>query len=124
MTPAYREGRSTSDLAVSISTRVSFTSTVSPTVTCHLTISASVSPSPTSGKVNWWASAIVVLQRFGRRCSVLIRGLDRIEYTVEIGQVVLLGARRGIRDVPAADALHGSFELGEALLGDRRHDFG
>ena len=52
--PVHGDGRSTSDFAVSISTIVWFTSTVSPTATCHSTISASVSPSPTSGSGNLW----------------------------------------------------------------------
>ena len=48
-TPVYGLGRSTIDLAVSISTIVWFTTTASPTATCQATISASVSPSPASG---------------------------------------------------------------------------
>ena len=48
-TPAYGEGSSTSDLAVSISTTTSLIWTVSPTLTFQDTISASVRPSPTSG---------------------------------------------------------------------------
>ena len=48
-TPAYGEGSSTSDLAVSISTTMSLISTVSPSLTRQATISASVRPSPTSG---------------------------------------------------------------------------
>ena len=48
-TPANGEGSSTSDLAVSISTTMSLIWTVSPSLTRQATISASVSPSPTSG---------------------------------------------------------------------------
>ncbi len=47
--PAYGDGSSTSDFAVSISTTMSLISTVSPTFTFQDTISASVRPSPTSG---------------------------------------------------------------------------
>ncbi len=53
-TPDQGLGRSTSDLAVSISTIVWLTVTVSPTATCHATISASVRPSPASGSGNCW----------------------------------------------------------------------
>ena len=50
--PAYGDGSSTSDLAVSISTTMSLTDDLSPTLTFHVTISASVRPSPTSGSLN------------------------------------------------------------------------
>ena len=50
--PANGDGSSTRDLAVSISTMMSLISTVSPTLTFHETISASVRPSPTSGSLN------------------------------------------------------------------------
>ena len=49
--PANGDGSSTSDFAVSISTRTWLMTTVSPALTFHETISASVSPSPTSGSV-------------------------------------------------------------------------
>ena len=47
--PAYGDGSSTRDLAVSISTTMSLTAMTSPTLTFQATISASVRPSPTSG---------------------------------------------------------------------------
>ena len=50
--PAYGDGSSTSDLAVSISTTMSLTLMTSPTLTFQVTISASVRPSPTSGSLN------------------------------------------------------------------------
>ena len=50
--PAYGEGSSTRDFAVSISTMMSLISTVSPSLTFQETISASVRPSPTSGSLN------------------------------------------------------------------------
>ena len=58
-TPAYGLGSSTTALAVSISTMIWFTVTVSPGFTRQLTMSASVSPSPTSGRRN------------SRRCVVI-----------------------------------------------------
>ena len=51
-TPAYGLGSSTTALAVSMSTMIWFTVTVSPGFTRQLTMSASVSPSPTSGRRN------------------------------------------------------------------------
>ena len=49
--PAYGDGSSTSDLAVSISTTMSLMAMTSPTLTFQVTISASVRPSPTSGSL-------------------------------------------------------------------------
>src|SRR4051794_9894526 len=49
--PAYGDGSSTRDLAVSISTTMSLIFTTSPTLTFQVTISASVRPSPTSGSL-------------------------------------------------------------------------
>ena len=48
--PAYGDGSSTIDLAVSISQTMSLIAMVSPTLTFQVTISASVRPSPTSGR--------------------------------------------------------------------------
>src|SRR5882757_7860244 len=48
-TPAYGEGSSTAALAVSTSTMIWLTTTVSPGLTDQVMMSASVSPSPTSG---------------------------------------------------------------------------
>ena len=50
--PPNGQGSSTSDFAVSISTTMSLTLTASPGLTFQETISASVSPSPTSGSLN------------------------------------------------------------------------
>jgi hypothetical protein len=50
--PEYGDGSSTRDFAVSISTITWLTLTASPGPTFHDTISASVRPSPTSGRVN------------------------------------------------------------------------
>jgi len=50
--PAKGDGSSTSDFAVSISTSTWFTMISSPGLTFQATISASVRPSPTSGRVN------------------------------------------------------------------------
>ncbi|GAP59328.1 hypothetical protein AHiyo1_26100 [Arthrobacter sp. Hiyo1] len=51
--PAYGDGNSTRDLAVSISQMTSLMATVSPGLTFQETISASVRPSPTSGRLNF-----------------------------------------------------------------------
>ncbi len=48
--PANGDGNSTAAFAVSISTRIWFTPTWSPGATRHPRISASVRPSPTSGR--------------------------------------------------------------------------
>ena len=58
--PENGQGSSTIDFAVSISQITWFTVTVSPGATFQETISASVRPSPTSGKLNI-ASDIVAL---------------------------------------------------------------
>ena len=50
MVPAWGLGSSTRDFAVSISTRIWFTVTASPGATFHETMSASVRPSPGSGR--------------------------------------------------------------------------
>ena len=63
--PAYGEGSSTSDLAVSISTTTSLMPTVSPTATFQVTISASVSPSPTSGSLYSCTATTVLLAVVG-----------------------------------------------------------
>src|SRR5215831_8009794 len=55
-TPAYGLGSSTTAFAVSISTMIWLMATVSPGSTSHLTMSASVRPSPTSGSLNCFSS--------------------------------------------------------------------
>ena len=55
-TPSYGDGSSTTALAVSISTMIWLIVTLSPGWTCHLTMSASVRPSPTSGSLNCLSS--------------------------------------------------------------------
>ena len=55
-TPSYGEGSSTTALAVSISTMIWLIVTLSPGCTCHLMMSASVRPSPTSGSRNCLSS--------------------------------------------------------------------
>ena len=57
-TPSYGDGSSTTALAVSISTMTWLTLTGSPGLTCQATMSASVSPSPTSGSLNCFTSDI------------------------------------------------------------------
>ncbi|MCB5292573.1 hypothetical protein BJQ90_02009 [Arthrobacter sp. SO3] len=65
--PANGEGSSTRDFAVSISHRTSLMATVSPGLTFQATISASVSPSPTSGRLNLWR---VMLSLLGEGASM------------------------------------------------------
>src|SRR4051794_33079223 len=59
--PAYGEGSSTAAFAVSTSQSGWLTVTVSPTATSHCRISPSVSPSPTSGSLNWRSVALDVM---------------------------------------------------------------
>src|SRR5687768_17719199 len=84
-TPANGLGSSTSDFAVSISTMISLILMVSPGLTFHDTISASVSPSPTSGSLNCLTSAMLD--------ELLLVGegpVDGVEDAVEVGEEVLL----------------------------------
>src|SRR5690606_28429821 len=114
-TPSKGEGSSTSDFAVSISTRVWFTVTVSPGATFHETISASVRPSPASGSRNSELLTIVLT-------SIGHRPVDRFEHAVGVGQVggLQLGRREGC--VESGDAQHRGFERVEGALSDRRGD--
>src|SRR3954454_5230806 len=128
--PAYGDGSSTNDFAVSISTRIWLMTTVSPSLTFQVTISASVRPSPTSGSLN---SAISVLlssppvgpsSRQARSTapawSVVERAVDGVQHSVEVGQEVLLDPRRRVRRVEPSDAEHRRLQGVEALLGDPR----
>src|SRR5437016_5406252 len=76
-TPAYGEGSSTTDLAVSTSTSGALISTLSPTFMCQATISASVRPSPTSGSVNCCGSPTGTRIRVG--------GVDGVEDPIDVG---------------------------------------
>src|SRR6478752_3382942 len=115
--PAHGMGSSTSDLAVSISSTMSLTLTVSPGETFHSTISASTRPSPGSGRLN-------VLIAMCRSPSQYARAVDAVEDPVEVGEELLLHPARRIRDVGAVDADDRRLELVEALLGDLRGDLG
>ena len=68
--PANGHGSSTIDFAVSISQITWFTVTWSPAATFQETISASVSPSPTSGKLN--TASVIFLPFLSRRASDLL----------------------------------------------------
>ena len=85
--PAYGDGSSTSDLAVSISTTMSLTLMTSPTFTFQVTISASVRPSPTSGSLYSFTS-------ISWCASVGERAVDGVEHPVEVGEPLLLDAAR------------------------------
>src|ERR1039458_4819708 len=109
-----------------MSTMIWFTVTVSPGFTRQVTMSASVSPSPTSGSRN------------SRRCvapdwvvtdSVITNPLSDIEgavhgvqHPVQVGQVVVLQPRRRVRGGEAAYPQDRRFQLVEALLGDPGRD--
>ncbi len=54
-TPATGDGSSTVALSVMTSTNTWSSATVSPTLTCHSTISASAMPSPTSGSLTMYS---------------------------------------------------------------------
>src|SRR5688500_14999432 len=99
-TPANGLGSSTIDFAVSMSTRMSLTWTVSPTATRQVTISASVRPSPTSGSL--YSLMQVPLERAG--------GVDGIEDTVDARQEVILDPAGRVRHVVPGDALHGCLQ--------------
>src|SRR5690348_11750607 len=109
-------GSSTAALAVSTSHTTWPSVTVSPGWTYHLRISASVSPSPTSGILNSRTDASVIVVT--TLSSVGQRAVDGVEHAVQVRQVLLLQARRRVRSVVAADPEHGGFEVVEAALGD------
>src|SRR4051794_36627482 len=114
--PANGDGSSTSDLAVSISTRTWFTVTVSPGLTFHWTISASVRPSPTSGSGN--SDCVTV-------CSSVGQGpVDGLQDAVGIREVDALELGGRERGVEAADPQHRRLERVEGALGDRGGDLG
>jgi hypothetical protein len=94
-TPANGDGSSTSDFAVSISTIVSLIRTVSPGRTRQVTISASVRPSPASGRRN--------RSIFGTAASSVGQDtVDGVEHAVEVGQVLLLEPAGRVGDVEPA----------------------
>src|SRR4051794_34421830 len=115
-TPAYGDGISTAAFAVSTSTMGWLSFTSSPGWTNHLRISPSVRPSPRSGSLKSRNDGMPVL--------VGERAVDGVENAVEIGEVVLLDPRGGVRRREAADPQHRSLELVEALLRDPRRDLG
>src|SRR5262249_31654510 len=114
-TPSKGQGSSTMALAVSISTMVWLTSTVSPGCTCHLTISASVSPAPPSGGLTCFRSGIG---------SPAEGSVDGIQDAIEVGQIVVLQPGGRIGGGEPADPQHRSLQGVEALLGDPGGQFG
>src|SRR5690606_2197913 len=112
--PSRGDGSSTAAFAVSISQMTWLTATVSPGWTRQLTISASVSPSPTSGRVN---SRIVT-------ASPAQRSVDGVEHPVEVGEVVLLALRRRVRGVEPGDPQHRRLQGVERILLDPGGDLG
>src|SRR4051812_8370653 len=114
-------GSSTAAFAVSTSHTTWPSVTVSPGLTYHLRISASVSPSPTPGILNsrkrCGAATVVTTLSSKRQCAV-----DCVEYAVQAGQVLLLDPGRGVRRMEAADPQHGCLQVVEAPLGDPGRD--
>src|SRR5699024_7333599 len=106
--PACGLGSSTRDLAVSISTRTSLTSTRSPTAIFQSTISASVSPSPTSGSGK--------LMYFGIFAPHLIRHrlFKGVKYPIQPRQVFFLELRDRVGGVEPAHAHHRRLQVVEA----------
>src|SRR3954449_1892277 len=96
-------GSSTAALAVSTSHTTCPSVTVSPGWTYHLRLSASVSPSPTSGILNSRkraeASVIVVTTL----SSVRQRAVDGVEHPVQSRKVLLLQPGRRVGSVETAD---------------------
>src|SRR5215469_3721862 len=90
---------------------------LSPGLTRQETMSASVRPSPTSGSLNCFTSAMPGL-------SERERAVDGIEHPVQVGQVVVLDPGRRVRGGGPADAQHRRLQLVEALLGDPGGDLG
>src|SRR5580698_3406151 len=117
--PSQGEGSSTTALAVSISTMIWLTSTWSPGLTCQATMSASVSPSPTSGSLNSLSSVM-----FAARPSVAGRAVDGVQDPVQVGQVVILEPRRRVGGGEPADPQDRRLQVVEALLGDPGGDLG
>src|SRR5690349_24134920 len=101
-------GSSTAALAVSTSHTTCPSVTVSPGWTYHLRISASVSPSPTSGILNSRKRAALEVSviMVTLLSSVRQRAVDGVEHPVQARQVLLLQTRRRVRGVVAADPQH------------------
>src|SRR6476469_7874048 len=109
-------GSSTAALAVSTSHTTWPSVTVSPGWTYHLRISASVSPSPTSGILNSRTDASVIVVT--TLSSVRQGTVDGVEHPVQTRQVLLLQARRRVRGVIAADPQDRRLQVVEAALRD------
>src|SRR3954469_22829001 len=113
-------GSSTAALAVSTSHTTWPSVTVSPALTYHLRISASVSPSPTSGILNSRTDASVIVVT--TLSSVRQGTVDGVEHPVQARQVLLLQAGRRGGGVIAADPEHRGLQVIEAALGDPGRD--
>ena len=111
--PANGLGSSTTAFSVSTSASTWFKVTVSPAATCQVTISASVRPSPRSG-------------RRKRRASLTARpgAVDLVEDAVGVGQEVALELGRRVGRGEAAHPAHRCLEVVEAALRNAGGDFG
>src|SRR5437588_12615889 len=95
----------TTAFAVSTSHKGVLTSTVVPSSTRQATNWASVRPSPRSGRRKVWS-------------AIGQRGVHGLQDAVDVGQVELFEAGRGIGDVHPADAPHRSLEQVEGVMAD------
>src|SRR5699024_7531374 len=122
--PAYGLGSSTAALAVSISQIIWLTVTSSPGATYQVSISASTSPSPTSGSLNACAPPVLgtlfCFAMFSLLPSHLVRErpVDSIQNADKIRKVVLFQARLRIRRVVGGNTDDGRLQVVEALLCD------
>src|ERR1039458_1818504 len=115
-TPANGQGSSTTALGGSISTITWLTVTRSPALTRQVTMSASVSPSPTSGSRNCFTSLM--------NCPLVgERAVDGVQDPVQVGEVLLFQPGGRVRRGEAAYPQHRRLEVIEAFLGDARRDF-
>src|SRR5690625_1905882 len=117
-TPSYGEGSSTSDFAVSISTIAWLTCTSSPGWTSHWTISASVRPSPTSGRRKCCRESVTKYSWLEGKGAV-----DSVQHPVKVGQVVIFHRGGRIRSVETTHPQHGRIQRVETPLRDRAGKF-
>src|SRR5690554_473035 len=108
MVPAWGDGTSTMALAVSTLTSTWSTSTVSPTLMCHSTISASGRPSPRSGSLKFFM--VSLLER-----DHLFDGFNDVFH---LGQVVLLVSVVRHDGVVTGDSNHRGLKVQEGAFGD------
>src|SRR5262249_28457273 len=109
-------GSSTAAFAVSTSHTTWPSVAGSPGWADHLRISASVSPSPTSGILNSRTDASVIVVT--TLSSVRQGTVDGVEHPVQVREVGLLQTCRRVRGVVAAHPEHRGLQVVEAALRD------